>query len=677
MRNRKNSINTQFLYESVVNSMDDGVISKTLDGFITTFNPAAETLFGYTADEVIGKHISIIIPADKLSEENDIISKIKDGHYIGNFLTERVGKDGTVISVSLTLSPIKNTTGKLIGVFTIAKNITDKIAAEKKLEQITQEVSYYKFALIESSIISITDTKGAIIFANDNFSKISKYSVNELIGQDLRIINSGYHPKEYIHSLWTTIAKGNIWRGEFKNKAKDGSFYWVNATIVPFLDGQGEPYQYVVIKEDITERKRAELTIEFEKNNLKALINNTYDLMWSVDRSFNLITSNEGFDEMVNKIIGKSVSPGLGRNLKVFNNKLLKRFKAYYERAFMGEVFTELEHISSPVESWSEISFYPIRRGDEIIGTACHSRDITNIKKSERQVKLNEQRFRAFVESGADTVAILSVKGKPTYVSSTIEKVLGYTEEEALQLDLFSMFHKVDFVEINKVWQQVLANPGIPFPVKPSRIMHKDGTWRWLEGTLNNLLNNDAVNGIVDNFRDVTDKKNAEDLLKLTQFAVDNSGDSVFWMSPDAKIVGINEAACNKLGYTKQELLGLTMHDIDPSCTMEIWNINYNELRKNKSIFCERIHKSKDGKFIPIEMRANYFQFQGKEYNCAFTRDITDRKQAEEELKKSDEFSKGILNSLNSYIAVLNKTGEIIKTNQDFFTRAIRASITS
>ncbi|MCX6209283.1 MAG: PAS domain-containing protein, partial [Bacteroidetes bacterium] len=331
MRNRKNSINTQFLYESVVNSMDDGVISKTLDGFITTFNPAAETLFGYTADEVIGKHISIIIPADKLSEENDIISKIKDGHYIGNFLTERVGKDGTVISVSLTLSPIKNTTGKLIGVFTIAKNITDKIAAEKKLEQITQEVSYYKFALIESSIISITDTKGAIIFANDNFSKISKYSVNELIGQDLRIINSGYHPKEYIHSLWTTIAKGNIWRGEFKNKAKDGSFYWVNTTIVPFLDGQGEPYQYVAINEDINERKRAELTIEFEKNNLKALINNTYDLMWSVDRSFNLITSNKGFDDMVKKIIGKSVSPGAGRNLKATNNKLLKRFKAYYE----------------------------------------------------------------------------------------------------------------------------------------------------------------------------------------------------------------------------------------------------------------------------------------------------------------------------------------------------------
>jgi PAS domain S-box-containing protein len=278
--------------------MDDGVISKTLDGFITTFNPAAETLFGYTADEVIGKHISIIIPADKLSEENDIISKIKDGHYIGNFLTERVGKDGTVISVSLTLSPIKNTTGKLIGVFTIAKNITDKIAAEKKLEQITQEVSYYKFALIESSIISITDTKGAIIFANDNFSKISKYSVNELIGQDLRIINSGYHPKEYIHSLWTTIAKGNIWRGEFKNKAKDGSYYWVNATIVPFLDGQGETYQYVVIKEDITERKQAEEELKKSDEFSRGILNSLNSYIAVLNKTGEIIKTNQAWKIM-------------------------------------------------------------------------------------------------------------------------------------------------------------------------------------------------------------------------------------------------------------------------------------------------------------------------------------------------------------------------------------------
>jgi len=258
MINRKNSINTQFLYELIINSSDDAIISETLDGFITSFNPAAEILFGYTAAEAINKHISIIVPQNKLNEESDIASKIKDGEYIKNFLTERMGKDGSVISVSLASSPIKSNTGQIIGLSTIARNITDEMAAEKKLEQSIKEVADYKFALIESSIIGITDNKGVILFANDNLCKISKYSVDELIGQDHRIVNSGHHPKDYIQNLWTTIANGDIWRGELKNKAKDGSFYWVNTTIVPFLNGQGKPYQYVAIKDDITERKRVE-----------------------------------------------------------------------------------------------------------------------------------------------------------------------------------------------------------------------------------------------------------------------------------------------------------------------------------------------------------------------------------------------------------------------------------
>lgn len=223
----------------------------------------------YSAEELIGQDHRII---NSGYHSKDFIRElwrtIANGKVWKGELKNKA-KDGSIYWVDTTIVPFLNADNKPYKYVAIRSDITNRKISEEELIKILQEITDYKYALDESAIVAITNQKGIITHVNENFCKISKYDSEELIGQDHRIINSGYHSKDFIKSIWTTIANGKVWKGELKNKAKDGTYYWVDTTIVPFLNQYNKPYQYVAIRSDITERKEGEELIRL--NNAKVI----------------------------------------------------------------------------------------------------------------------------------------------------------------------------------------------------------------------------------------------------------------------------------------------------------------------------------------------------------------------------------------------------------------------
>ena len=256
---RKKAEETVQKLASIVEFSEDAILGKSMDGKITSWNRAAEKMYGYTRGEVVGRDLSFLVPPGRQAEIQAIMERVLSGQPIECLETQRLTKTGSVLDVSLSVSPIKDPTGLITGASAIARDITLRKRAEEQLK--------LQSAALEAAAnaIVITDYEGKIVWVNRAFTTMTGYGKEEVLSKNLRLLKSGDQPESYYANLWSTISSGKVWQGEIVNRRKDGTTYTEEMTITPVSRDVGNPADryFIAIKQDITKRKRAEERVQY------------------------------------------------------------------------------------------------------------------------------------------------------------------------------------------------------------------------------------------------------------------------------------------------------------------------------------------------------------------------------------------------------------------------------
>jgi two-component system cell cycle sensor histidine kinase/response regulator CckA len=274
-----------------------------------------------------------------------------------------------------------------------------------------------------------------------------------------------------------------------------------------------------------------------------------------------------------------------------------------------------------------------------------------------------DEPYRALFEQSRDAIYITTIRGAFSDVNQAFLDLFCYTSEELTRIKAHETY--ADPADRSRFQKEIEDRGSVrDFEVK---LRKKDGAE--MECILTASLRrapDGRILGYQGIIRDISQQKRAEELLRLTQFSIQRSSEAAFWIDPDGRFSYVNEAACRSLGYSREELLEMTVQDIDPGFPKGIWAEHWEDLKRRGSFNIESYHRTKDGTLFPVEITVNYVIFGGKEYNCVFARDITERKRAEEVLHREKEKFRVLVEESPFGVSMVDKDGHYQYINPKF-----------
>jgi diguanylate cyclase (GGDEF)-like protein/PAS domain S-box-containing protein len=665
---------------SLADSLSIGLFFTDIDGKCLYANSKWLEITGLTLDEALGKGwINALHPDDRepvLLEWNDSLKNNQKFDF--EFRFQRNGKTITWVLGQANKYHNEDVSG-YVGTIT---DITESKNTEASLHQLAEGFSvasssefFHSFSMHLSKVLEVDYVvvgeivddppdivKSVVVNNHGNILEPLEYALQgtpceTVIGKSVNGYESGVQNKFPNFELLQVLgAEGYVGAPLFDSSKKP-------IGIIAVLDSK--PIENIRSVEEVLQiyamRASAELErkqSEEELHRYNHIMSTTPDMVAFVDRNYTYRLINDSYlsylKKKLDEVIGKHMSEIVG----------MEKFEIYgkpkMEKCFEGEPQSFQIWFEYPEQGlrYIDIKYNPyFNFKEEITGGVVSIRDITDLKTTEDALV-----FKQLTIDRISEAIFWTGKDKIIYdVNDAACASLGYTRDELLELNIHDLDPDFPVNGWEEHWEKTKK---LGRKIIESKHKRKNGEIFPVEVSVNHIEygGKEYHCSIV---RDITKSKAAEEELKSKQFTIENMSDYIVWVDINGMICEVNQVACQMLGYTREELLQLSIPDIDPSATLEGVRKNHLQIKERKNVF-ESFHKTKDGKLFPVEITANHIEYGGKDYHCCIVRDITERKQNEVERENYLSLQNAILEATADGILVVNNQGEVASYNQQF-----------
>ncbi|MHB8101147.1 MAG: PAS domain S-box protein [Methanosarcina sp.] len=614
---------------NIVESSNDAIITKSLDGIITSWNKEAEKVYGYSAEEIRGKNISILEPDNLKGEIKQFAEKIKRGERIQRYETSRLKKDGTIINISVTLSPVLDASGELAAISAIARDITENTKAKEAIRL----SNIYNRSLIEASLDPLVTIghDGKITDVNTSTEFVTGYSRDELIGTDFRDYFT--EPEKAKEGYQEVFNEGFVSDYALEIQHRDGSITPVLYNASVYKDESGEVIGIFAAARDITERKKAEEALRLLNIYNRSLIEASLDPLVTIGHDGKITDVNTSTEF----ISGYSRDELIGTDFSDYftePEKAKEGYQSVFREGLVRDYPLEIHHkdgLIIPV--LYNASVYKNEAG-EVTGVFAAARDITERKKAEEKIK----RLANIVESSNDAIITKSLDGIITSWNKGAEQIYGYSVEEILGkhislLEPDNLKGEIEqFAEKIKRGERIQHYETLRLK-KDGKIINVSVTHSPVFDSTGELV---AFSIIA---RDITERRKAEEALRLSNIynrsLIEASLDPLLTIGHDGKITDVNTSTEFVTGYSRDELIGTDFANYftEPEKAKKGYKEVFNE--GYVSDYALEIRHRNGSIITSVLYNASVYKDESGEVIGVFAaaRDITERKKAEEILK--------------------------------------------